>query len=343
MKHLLSLLGFVFLLIACKSTTVVMNNDDPSQNIIPSPSKNDVIMTSASNSKNTKTITSFELRETVEFLASDELKGRNTGSEGIEQAALFIENNFKFSNLKPYFETYRDSFKVGEKHAYNLVGFLEGQDKKLKDEVIIIGAHYDHIGYGKVVENDSIANGANDNAAGTSAVLALAKYFTETKTNGRSLMFVLFSAEEMGLLGSKHLAAKLKTEDMDLYTMLNFEMIGVPFTDRDYMAFVTGYELSNMGEKINEYAGTKLVGLSKIAQQYQLFRASDNYPFYEAFNLPSQTISSCDLSNYDYYHHVYDEADQLDYNHMANLVNQMIPVIEKISQTETKEIKLHEE
>lgn len=342
MKHFFSLLGFVFLLVACKSTTVVINNEDPSQNIIPSPSKNDVIMTSSSDSKIIKSITSLELKETVEFLASDELKGRNTGSEGIEQAASFIEKKFKSYKLKPYFETYRDSFKVGETNAYNIVGYLEGHDKKLKEEVIIIGGHYDHIGYGKAVENDSIANGANDNAAGTSAVLALAKYFSETKTNGRSLMFVLFSAEEMGLLGSKHLAGKLKTEGIDLYTMLNFEMIGVPFTDREYVAFVTGYDVSNMADKINEYAGTNLVGLSEVAKQYQLFKASDNYPFYETFRLPSQTISSCDLSNYNYYHHVKDEADQLDYNHMASLMNQMLPVIEKMSKTPTKEIILNE-
>ena len=240
MKYFLSLLCLTFLLGACKSTAVVMNQEDPSQNVIPRASKSDVIMASSSNSIEQNSITSFELKETVEFLASDDLKGRRTGSVGIEQAALFIENKFKAANLPPYFETYRDSFKVGEKHAYNLVGFLEGQDKHLKDEVVIIGGHYDHIGYGKMVETDSIANGANDNAAGTSAVLALAKYFAENKTNGRSLMFVLFSAEEMGLLGAKHLAGKLKAEEVDLYTLLNFEMIGVPFTDRDYIAFITG-------------------------------------------------------------------------------------------------------
>lgn len=339
MKHFLTLFGFVFLLVACKSTKVVMNNEDPSQNSIPSPSKNDVIMTSSSDSK---PITSIELKETVEFLASDELKGRNTGTEGIEQAASYIENKFKSYKLKPYFETYRDSFKVGEKNAYNIIGFLEGNDEKLKEEVIILGGHYDHIGYGKAVGTDSIANGANDNAAGTSAVLALAKYFTKTKSNGRSLMFVLFSAEEMGLLGAKHLAKKLKTEEINLYTLLNFEMIGVPFTDREYVAFVTGYESSNMADKINEYAGANLVGLSEVAKQYQLFKASDNYPFYEEFKLPSQTISSCDLSNYDYYHHVKDEADQLDYEHMASLMNKMLPVIERMSKTPTKEITLHE-
>ncbi|WP_040282960.1 M28 family peptidase, partial [Psychroserpens damuponensis] len=70
-------------------------------------------------------------------------------------------------------------------------------DPVLKNEFVVIGAHYDHIGISnKVVDNDSIANGANDNAAGTSSVLAMAKYFTAKKNNKRSIMFVLFSAEE---------------------------------------------------------------------------------------------------------------------------------------------------
>jgi Zn-dependent M28 family amino/carboxypeptidase len=147
----------------------------------------------------------------------------------------------------------------------------------------------------------------------------------------------------MGLLGSKHLADKLKNKDINLYTMLNMEMIGVPFVDRDYVAFVTGYDVSNMAAKINEYVGSNLIGFSEVAKQYQLFKASDNYPFYEAFKLPSQTISSCDLSNYNYYHHVDDEADKLDYKHMASLINSIIPAIEIMSQTPTKEIVLYEE
>src|SRR5690606_22304279 len=120
---------------------------------IPKASKNDVIMASSPDSKKTSVITSIELKETVEFLASDDLKGRNTGTNGIEKAALYIEKKLKSYKVEPYFETYRDSFQVGDKNAYNIVGFLEGQDAKLKNEVIIIGAHYDHIGYGKVVEN----------------------------------------------------------------------------------------------------------------------------------------------------------------------------------------------
>jgi len=290
------------------------------------------------------TITNSELESMVAYLASDELQGRDMGSDGIERAATYLENQLKSYEVKPYFEAYRDHFKVNNLDAFNVVGLIEGNDPELKDEYVIIGAHYDHIGISKkIVANDSIANGANDNAAGTSSVLAMAKYFSAKKNNKRSLLFVLFSAEEKGLLGSKHLAEKLKGENLNLYTMVNMEMIGVPFKDRDYMAFVTGYDKSNMANKMNEYLGSHVIGFSEISKKYNLFRQSDNYAFYKEFNLPCHTISSCDLSNYDYYHHVDDETDKLDYNHMANLINTIIPAIEKISNSPTKEIVMYEE
>ena len=288
------------------------------------------------------TVTSQEVKSIVSYLASDDLKGRDVGSKGIADAATYVEDKLKSYGATPYFETYRDNFKVGDLDAFNVVGYLEGNDADLKNEFILIGAHYDHIGQSKTVANDSIANGANDNAAGTSGVLALAKYFGAKKSNKRSLLFVTFSAEEKGLLGSKHLANRLKDANLDLYTMINLEMIGVPFKDRDYQAFITGFDKSNLAETMNGYAGTKIVGFSDVAAKYSLFKRSDNYPFYEAFNVPSHTVSSCDLSNFDFYHHVDDEVDQLDYPFMTTLINNLAPVIEQITNASTKEIKLNE-
>ena len=288
------------------------------------------------------TVTSQEVKSIVSYLASDDLKGRDVGSQGIADAATYVEDKLKSYGATPYFETYRDNFKVGDLDAFNVVGYLEGNDADLKNEFILIGAHYDHIGQSKTVANDSIANGANDNAAGTSGVLALAKYFGAKKSNKRSLLFVTFSAEEKGLLGSKHLANRLKDANLDLYTMINLEMIGVPFKDRDYQAFITGFDKSNLAETMNGYAGTKIVGFSDVAAKYSLFKRSDNYPFYEAFNVPSHTVSSCDLSNFDFYHHVDDEVDQLDYPFMTTLINNLAPVIEQITNASTKEIKLNE-
>jgi len=295
-------------------------------------------------------ISSDELKETVSFLASDDLQGRYAGSKGIDKAATYIENQFKSYGVNPYFETYRDHFKIENLDAFNVVGFIEGTDDVLKKEVIILGAHYDHIGYGngikkhggKLTEKDSLANGANDNASGTAAIMAIAKHFAQTKSNKRSIMFALFSAEELGLLGSKHLAKRLKSENINLYTMVNFEMVGVPLINRDYQAFVSGYDLSNMADAMNEYAGSNLIGFSDVAKKYNLFKQSDNFAFYEEFKLPCQTISSCDLSNYDYYHHSDDEIDELDYVFMASLINKTITAIEQMSNTETKEIVMYE-
>ena len=290
----------------------------------------------------TDKITEEELRVVTSYLASDELEGRAVATVGIEKAALYIESVFSKNNIKPYFDTYRDTFQWSAMDVFNIVGFIEGNDPELKNEVVIIGAHYDHLGVVRRVEDDNIANGANDNATGTAAVLLLAQRLAKNKNNKRSIMVVFFTAEEKGMLGSRHLAKKLKDEGIDLYTMLNFEMLGVPFTDRDYTAFVTGYELSNMSQKINEYANNEnLTGMSEISKQQNLFERSDNIHFYEIFKVPCQTISCSDVSNYDYYHHVDDEVDKLDFEHLTNFTNAMLPVIETICNTPTKEIKLN--
>ena len=297
------------------------------------------------NNNQVTTQTSFSTTEsvakTLSFLASDELEGRDSGSEGIEKAAVFLENLMKQNGLKPYFKTYRDTLSNFVKPAYNIVGYLEGNDPKLKNEFVIIGAHYDHIGRIKAVNGDDIGNGANDNASGSTAVTEFVKYFGKNKSNKRSLLFVFFSAEEKGLLGSKHLAKKLRDEKMDLYFMFNFEMIGVPMKRDDMLMYITGFGKSNMADRINEISGEKLVGYIPMQTQYQLFRASDNYPFYTEFNVPAQTVSTFDFENFDFYHQPDDEFELMKPEHMAKVINKMIPVLEHMMNTSTKEIQLN--
>ncbi len=279
------------------------------------------------------------IRGIMNFLASDDLKGRDSGSEGIAKAAEFIEGIFKQNNITPYFETYKDTLSNFTKTAYNVVGLLEGNDPELKKEFIVIGAHYDHIGIIKPVNGDAIANGANDNASGTTTVLELARYFGNSKSNKRSLIFALFSAEEKGLLGSKHLASKLKEEDLNLYTMLNFEMTGVPMKGKSYFIYITGFDKSNLAEVSNNYAGEKLIGYLPQAKEYDLFKRSDNYPFYEQFGVPSHTYCTFDFSNFAHYHGVGDEVSEMNLDHMVEVVNKMIPVVEGIANAATQEIK----
>lgn len=312
--------------------TVVSNNEDKKTEINV---KNDI--------KSENFILLKDVKSSLEYLASDELEGRNTGSQGIEKAALFIEKVFKKNNIKPYFETYRDSFNIEKIIGYNVVGYIEGNDPKLKKEFVILGAHYDHIGLAKEVNGDVIANGANDDASGTVAVLEWAKYFSKTKSNKRSVLFTLYAAEEMGLKGSEHLADRLKKENLDLYTMINFEMIGVPRAEGEAMSYITGFNLSNMAEQLNRYSREEIVGFLPQAKAYNLFQRSDNFPFYNTFKVPAQAISTFDFTNFDYYHHVDDEADKMDFNHMTSYINKMIPSLEGMINASSKEIKMNNE
>lgn len=318
MKNIIFLVAFAVLFLACRQQKVV--ND--------------------ANESNTKL--SFSLESSMNFLASNEVEGRDTGSKGLDKAASFIAQRFDTLGIKPYYVSYRDEFMVDSVNTYNIVGWLEGTDEKLKEEFIVVGAHYDHVGRrARPFEGDSIANGANDNATGTATVLKIAEHFANNKTNKRSLIFALFSAEEIGLLGSKHLAERMKSDSLNIYTMVNFEMTGVPFNDdRSYLALITGHDLSNMAEKINEYAGEEVVGKSFVAKKYGLFMRSDNYPFYKAMGIPAQTVGTCDLTNFDYYHHVDDENDKMNFKHMQNVVDKMIPAIEGMANSEIQEIKM---
>lgn len=321
----------LLLLMGCRSSTDVLR---PEKVFEDAKGTNEIVVSGTAGSYES-------VNEVISFLASDSLKGRKTGSEQIEQAANYISDVFEEYGLAPYFTTYRDTLSNLKTPAYNIVGWVEGTDPVLKKQFIIIGAHYDHIGFAERINDDAIANGANDNASGTTAVIEIAKHFGQLKNNKRSLLFVLFSAEEMGLLGSKHLAKKLKDEQLDLYAMINFEMIGVPLKGKDYLAYVSGYEKSNLAAMFNEYTGKSTIGYLPTAKENSLFQRSDNYPFYKAFKVPSQTICTFDFTNYDYYHHVDDEVSKMDISHMVYLIKEMIPVLRQMANTPTKEITLN--
>lgn len=288
-------------------------------------------------------ITANDIQESMEYLASDELEGRATGSEGLEKAAIYIEDYFKKNSIQPFFETYRDSFNLGEIIGYNVVGLIEGHDPELKNEFIILGGHYDHIGKGKEVDGDIIANGANDDASGTVAAMEFGRYFSKSMTNKRSILITLYDAEEIGLKGSSHLAKRLKESGLNVYTMINFEMIGVPRAEDKSMAYMSGFNRSNFAATLNKYAEKKVLGFFPDAEKFRLFFRSDNYPFFKEFNIPAHAISTFDFTNFDYYHHVDDESDKMNYNHMANFINDMIPALEGMMNAPTKEVVLNEE
>jgi hypothetical protein len=299
--------------------------------------------TSNSSSKSveiTYKVEESDVSDFLKYLSSDELEGRETGTKGIEKAAVFLEDFFKKNNVKPYFATYRDTLTNFKAPAFNIVGVLEGTDPELKKEFVVLSAHYDHIGVEKNKQGDVINNGANDDASGVTAVAQMAKYFAETKSNKRSILFVFFAGEEKGLLGSKSLVQKLKKKDFNLYTQLNIEMIGVPMK-RDYLAYITGFDKSNMAEKINEYTGKKTIGFLPKEAEYKLFYRSDNYSFFEAFGKPCQSISTFDFENFEFYHHVSDEFKLMDIPHMTSFIQELLPAVTRISTSPTEEITMN--
>ncbi len=324
MKKLYFLLPFI--LFACKSSTTVNVEKD-----------------SKSDSKQIEVnykVSETEISDFLKYLSSDELEGRETGTKGIEKAAVFLEDFLKKNNIKPYFKTYRDTLTNFKSPAFNIVGVIEGTDPELKKEFVVLSAHYDHIGIEKKEQADKINNGANDDASGVTSVAAMAKYFAKTKTNKRSILVVFFAGEEKGLLGSKSLVQKLKKQDFNLYTQLNIEMIGVPMK-RDYLAYITGFDKSNMASKINEYTGKNTIGFLPKEAEYELFYRSDNYSFYDVFKKPCQSISTFDFENFDFYHHVSDEFKVMDIPHITAFTQELLPAVTKIAVSPTQEITMN--
>jgi Zn-dependent M28 family amino/carboxypeptidase len=325
MKKVLFLLPFVFL--GCKSTTSLVSNAS-----VDSPKMSLEIQYK---------VNEEEVAGTLKYLASDELEGRETGTKGMEKAADYLEQFFKKNNVKPYFSSYRDTLSNFKGTAYNIVGYLEGTDPVLKNEFVLISGHYDHIGLDKKgVDGDFINNGANDDASGTTAVAEMSKYFSVSKSNKRSVLFVFFVGEEKGLLGSKHLSKKLASQNFNLYSQFNIEMIGVPMK-RDYLAYVSGFDKSNMASKINEYTGKNTIGFLPKEAEYQLFYRSDNYPFYEVFKKPCQSVSTFDFENFDYYHHVFDDFKAMDISHMTSFIQELLPAVTSMTNSPSQEIRMN--
>jgi len=285
------------------------------------------------NSDNKKLKTTAEL---VNILSSDSLEGRYIGDSSFERAAKFVENYLKLIEVKPFFNgSYRDTLTIFRYHSFNVVGIIENRNSI--NDYILIGAHLDHLGKMDSM-TDSIFNGANDNASGVTAVLQIARELKKYKFD-KKVIIALFTGEEFGLKGSKHLAQKLKNANINLSYVINFEMIGTPLSSFPENVYITGFNRSNFGEVANNILGDEFIVSNGAEFSDGLFGASDNYPFYLEFKIPSHTISTFDFKNYKYYHSVSDEYSQLNIQHMDYIIQKTSKLLIKLLQ-ENSEIKL---
>ena len=256
------------------------------------------------------------VKKHIYTLANDSMQGRKAGTEGIEKAAKYIEGQFKKIGLK-YFNnnSFRQTFKYKNKRSrnqeelnlFNVIGFLEGNEKK--DEIVVISAHYDHLGMKSTGSGDLIFNGANDNATGVAAVLTLAEYFKSKNNNSRSILFIAFTAEEMGLVGSNYFGKTISPES--IVAGINIEMIGKESPFGPNTAWLTGFQRSNFGKIIQKnLSSSEFKIYPDPFISYRLFFRSDNASF-ARLGIPAHTFSTSPMDKDLDYHKVTDEASTL--------------------------------
>lgn len=271
-------------------------------------------------------ITEAGVQEIIGALANDSMMGRGNYQAGLGKAANYIAAHFASLGLQTLDTAvdYKIPFaKKGRRSRslINVVGVLPGNTRR--DEWVIIAAHYDHLGVqGK--RNDTVYNGANDNASGTTAVLKLAEYFAKQGNNARTLVFCCFAGEELGLLGSYAFARSI-IDPGKVKAVLNIEMIGRHEKDFRNSAFVTGSRLSDLFTILNaslEGTGLRLFPDQEFSSGKEegqlLFYRSDNLPFaYKG--IPAHSImSSTDRDAY--YHKKQDELSNIDLPHLATVI-----------------------
>ena len=207
--------------------------------------------------------------------------------------------------------------KVTEINYTNVIGVLPGRSKK--EEFVVFSGHYDHLGVGKPnASGDSIYNGANDDAAGTTAVIMLAKYFAKEKNNERSLVFVAFTAEEIGGNGSQYFSMHIDAEKV--IAMFNLEMIGTESMWGKNSAYITGYERSDFGKILQKnLEGSAFHFEPDPYPKQNLFYRSDNATL-AALGVPAHTISTSKMDTEPNYHKQSDEVSSLDMENMSEVI-----------------------
>ena len=263
-----------------------------------------------------QTISEKYVKQHIYTLSNDSMQGRKAGTDGIEKAAKYIESEFKRIGLKSFNSaSFRQEFRFINPRSSNselltlsnVIGLLEGSE--MKNEYVIISAHYDHLGKKDVGDGDLIFNGANDNASGVAAILMLAEYFKKAKINKRSLLFVAFTAEEMGLAGSNYFGKTISPDS--IIAGINIEMIGKESPFGPNSAWLTGFERSNFGTIIQKnLSGSNYKLHPDPYKNYRLFFRSDNASL-ARLGIPAHTFSTSPMDKDLDYHKVTDEARTL--------------------------------
>jgi Zn-dependent M28 family amino/carboxypeptidase len=270
------------------------------------------------------------------YLASDRLKGRSVSRPEIDTAAQYIADQFLSAGARAipgangYFQlfTMMSDSPRHELHLKNVMAYIQGTDPALQGQYIVLSAHYDHLGVTKhpKMEDgklDSIYNGARDNALGSTAVIDAAKYFGRYPPK-RSVMFVTYSAEEEGLIGSEYYAAHPIIPLNQ--TVYNLNIDNASYNDTTLISLVG---LNRTSEDTNIISACKAYGLSVNGDPTggQLFYESDNAPLAKR-GIPAPTYSlgmrTFDSTIFNRYHQLSDETGNMDMHYAVKFIRAYI-------------------
>jgi hypothetical protein len=278
-------------------------------------------------------------------LASDAMQGRGSGTLDELRAANYLASELRQIGIAPLgdnggangafiqdvFSTV--TFRGGPKewHTRNVIGVLQGGDARLKDQVLLLTAHMDHLGVGRPVNGDSIYNGADDDASGCVAVLQLARALAAGARPKRTVLFVFFGSEETGGQGNQYFLAHPPLPLDHIVANLEFEMIGRPDPAvKSDELWLTGYDRSNLGPELAR-RGAKLVADPHPEQQF--FRRSDNFALAKR-GIVAQTVSSYGLHSD--YHRPSDDLSHIDFKHMEQAIASMVEPVEWLANSDFK-------
>lgn len=277
-----------------------------------------------------ESIDAGQLRRHVDVLADDTFEGREAGSRGGRAAAGYIVGELQRHGLQPagidggYFQSFGNGYR-------NILAMIEGRDPTVREQVILLGGHYDHVGYGTARNSYGptgyIHNGADDNASGTAGLLELVEAFAGLpEPPRRTLLFAFWDGEEKGLLGSKHWAANPTIRLDKIALAVNLDMIGrLNGRKLEVHGTRTGFGMRQLVSRANEGIDLNLDFVWKLEAN------SDHYSFYER-NVPVLMLHT---GLHNDYHRPSDDAEKVNGDGMQQVTRLLFNVADQLAEGST--------
>ncbi len=284
------------------------------------------------------------LQEHVTYLADDKLEGRRTGTPGEKLAYEYISKKFKSAGLSrrgdgnSYLQVFEASTKE-KRQGHNVVGFIDNKAAS----TIVLGAHYDHLGYGEDKNSlyaDTVRmvhNGADDNASGTAALIELGKWLKKSKLKKYNYLLVAFSGEELGLFGSKHFVENSPVDVKTINYMINMDMVG-RLNDSSRNISIGGYGTSP--------AWSKLIKKDKTYFNIKIDSSGSGPSDHTSFYRKDIPVLFFFTGTHSDYHKPGDDAAKINYKGIMEIVSYIKNILtvsnemEKMAFSKTREVAM---